>query len=1174
MKAQTIQIDSLFISDGEIFPFAPNDTIYGLSISGSVTLLSDTSLVRVILTDNSGNEWMVYEAYPLIVTDTAFDIEEECDETCYLSGVVPYRLKIQIWNSSMNISELHADTVFLEDIDELRVTSLKNRELLKISVINSNLERDDMLWRAGETTLSHITYQEKKLMFSEKYCLSGYDFYAGGIYASYPCANSTPVESNLVGEFDWRNRHGANDPQKEAYYFDGDPDIYIEEECEGDSFTLAENGNGWMTAVKSQILNVNNSQEECWGQCISMCYIYSCLGVLEALLNMYYVHTGEGLDMSEQQILDCGGVSISCAPGNSVDVSNYLEDTGVIDEFHYPWQDQQNSCDYNQISVGEYQVTIDRSVPISLLSVDIIKESIITRGPLVTSLSIGHVMALIGFGTIQEGDNYPCIGGGDIIVGPNNNNIGKLYWVFKDSYSPQSGYVGYIYFQQDQCTFTKILTYLPPFEGVPNEMLESLDCYDKDSDGYCFWGIGDLEDCEDCEHCEDCPPDPEDEDCDDSNPRIGPYEEDYSGKPVAPLMNVTLYKEMQCNIEVENNDFLNAESFCFYSDTTFKFNIINQGTAQLNLSPFGNIVSLSGPDSADFHVKCQPDQKIKFGDTTAFIVKYAGDLAESKIVEINIAVFEPDLPHFNFTLIYNGCSTLTGYDSINTEVEWSGSYRSQCKDLHIQNNGLLTVTDTVLLSPEADIIIEPGGRLILDGGKLTRLCNDELWNGIQIWGDSSRSQYPQSNQGYLEIRHGGIIEYAKAAAFAGKTETHDTLYAASGGVIAAEDAIFLNNLLDVEFLPFINQLNATGPEIPNASRFRNCVFKTYDPDFLIERVESHVILDGVNGVDFYACSFSTQEIDGHPIEETNKGTGIYALDAQVYVKGHCNSQSTPCTSYDSCYFKNLRYGIRAFGTGGFQYLDVSESVFDDNTAGIYLSGYHQPSVVSSRFKTRPGHEVIQGQEDAFYGGLFMEGSSGYLVENNYFTGPNATIPDSGSVIKIGIYIKDSGEDENEIYNNFFIGLDAGIVAAGINKGEKSGLCLKCNDFRTCLNDMMVTDSAFSSGGRGIGIKESQGTNDTLSYMLAGNTFTPEVQGLQAVDNTGNEKYYWSYFNNADHFNYYHHAYNSQVITYPVDTSNYSYNDVLLVNKQKGFTKTEACPSHQISPGLKIYEDPR
>ena len=57
--AQTIPIDSTFYTDGEIFPFSPNDTIYGLSISGHVTLQSDTSLVRVILTDDLQSDRLI-----------------------------------------------------------------------------------------------------------------------------------------------------------------------------------------------------------------------------------------------------------------------------------------------------------------------------------------------------------------------------------------------------------------------------------------------------------------------------------------------------------------------------------------------------------------------------------------------------------------------------------------------------------------------------------------------------------------------------------------------------------------------------------------------------------------------------------------------------------------------------------------------------------------------------------------------------------------------------------------------------------------------------------------------------------------------------------------------------------------------------------------------------------
>lgn len=81
--AQTINIDSTFTSGTEIYPFSQVDSIYGLNLTGHITLNSDTSLVRVILVDENFNKYMVYEAFPLITTKMDFDIEDACDETCY-----------------------------------------------------------------------------------------------------------------------------------------------------------------------------------------------------------------------------------------------------------------------------------------------------------------------------------------------------------------------------------------------------------------------------------------------------------------------------------------------------------------------------------------------------------------------------------------------------------------------------------------------------------------------------------------------------------------------------------------------------------------------------------------------------------------------------------------------------------------------------------------------------------------------------------------------------------------------------------------------------------------------------------------------------------------------------------------------------------------------------------
>jgi hypothetical protein len=67
IQAQTINLDTIFTEDMIIYPFSQYNIIYGLTITGSVELLSDTSMVRVILSDQDGNEWMVYEAYSLIL---------------------------------------------------------------------------------------------------------------------------------------------------------------------------------------------------------------------------------------------------------------------------------------------------------------------------------------------------------------------------------------------------------------------------------------------------------------------------------------------------------------------------------------------------------------------------------------------------------------------------------------------------------------------------------------------------------------------------------------------------------------------------------------------------------------------------------------------------------------------------------------------------------------------------------------------------------------------------------------------------------------------------------------------------------------------------------------------------------------------------------------------------
>lgn len=222
MAAQTIQIDSIFTTDGEIFPFEQNDTIYGLSITGSVNLNSDTSLVRVILTDDAGNEWMVYEAYPMIVTDTAFSINEVCDETCFLELTIPYSLRVQLFDASLNLGSCNISSNAMNDPALLQYQYKIEREIFKVAMINNYISDNNWTWQADTNFLSNIYHYKKSSFFGYKYNLLGYDYYTDGIYKNIRATEVFTDNSSNVDAFDWRNKHDANVPG--THYFDSNPD--------------------------------------------------------------------------------------------------------------------------------------------------------------------------------------------------------------------------------------------------------------------------------------------------------------------------------------------------------------------------------------------------------------------------------------------------------------------------------------------------------------------------------------------------------------------------------------------------------------------------------------------------------------------------------------------------------------------------------------------------------------------------------------------------------------------------------------------------------------------------------------------------------------------------------------------------------------------------------------
>ncbi|MFZ4708203.1 MAG: WD40/YVTN/BNR-like repeat-containing protein, partial [Bacteroidales bacterium] len=116
----------------------------------------------------------------------------------------------------------------------------------------------------------------------------------------------------------------------------------------------------------------------------------------------------------------------------------------------------------------------------------------------------------------------------------------------------------------------------------------------------------------------------------------------------------------------------------------------------------------------------------------------------------------------------------------------------------------LTIKSKVYMLPSTKIIVKPGGELILNGGTITSGCN-QLWSGIEVWGNSLAGQGPMSNQGKIYILNGGVIANAQIGILCSKRDCescdiHEPGYA--GGLIWCDSAYFVNNRIAVQFAPY------------------------------------------------------------------------------------------------------------------------------------------------------------------------------------------------------------------------------------------------------------------------------------------------------------------------------------------------------------------------------------
>lgn len=557
------------------FPLDNVSAISGLSISGRSQLNSDTSLVRVLLIDNTNKSYLVYEDFYLTASD--LDFQDMAFETAFLDSVIPSKLKIIIRDATLYLTDIsyhHENSPltrsFGTDRTILAKAQQQSQEEYMIDRWNEYNDANNQYWFAGKTPLSGLSYEAKKAALgatSDAYLSDGLEYYVGGFFVvrdmRFPDSleiTPLPSYSNYVESFDWRNRHGRN----------------------------------WMTSVKNQkepIVHDTIGNGGCWA--------FAACATVEAKINLQFNQLLD-YDLSEQELGSCtngklfdkeiiqrpnGKLDTFPGGGTASQAFDYMNENGIVTEECMEFENNEfvpcdNKCN-NPIDV----IKIDGSKSLQN-NADTLKHYLINNGPFYSAASnvwMNHAMCLCGYGTIHEGDSVRHLVQGKAPeikhIAAGDSLIGRTYWIYKNSYGLNHKYSfdGYYYLIFATSSIQKNHAVVKGNVHSTVYNLEDVICEDRDGDGYYFWGSGDKP-----SHCPSCAPD--EPDGDDSNPRLTTMNEYGQFLPTIQLTDVVITTNVQWNV----NDTLCGD---VYIQDNAALTITN---ANITLHPLSHILVEEG----------------------------------------------------------------------------------------------------------------------------------------------------------------------------------------------------------------------------------------------------------------------------------------------------------------------------------------------------------------------------------------------------------------------------------------------------------------------------------------------------------------------------------------------------------------------------------------------------
>jgi hypothetical protein len=440
---------------------------------------------------------------------------------------------------------------------------------------------------------------------------------------------------------------------------------------------------------------------------------------------------------------------------------------------------------------------------------------------------------------------------------------------------------------------------------------------------------------------------------------------------------------------------------------------------------------------------------------------------------------------------------------INESQTWNDRTNLFC-NLVIKQGATLIVKGSIYAYNDVKIIVEPGAKLIVDGGTLSTECG-EFWKGIEVWGNANMPQN-EGQQGVVELKNSATVENAKYGVRLWKEND----WTKTGGILRANNSHFKNVWKGVEYWPY-NSYQGQNIELLNKGIIQDCQF-TWDDNFYQSQAEAGITMNHVNGVKIYRCSF----IDNRTNVSNNEDRpdGITTADAGYRLLGKTvvNQPTIMPDMYFNenlqyCLFKNLNFGIRTYNFASNFTPFIDNCLFENCLHGIELSSVDNAIIVRNKFE----YNITNPSSIASMQQIRLNESARFKVEGNTFN----NLQKSKTYGTIAI---NTGNLDNQIYRNKYHGLYVSNYAYGTNANSMfnnhyfmglRGLEYLCNEYSgSQIYDQYVFTEPSPFTGQGI--KLIQGNQ----YLASGNQFSTinnnhELSNFRSTDNEDLRYYHGS-----------------------------------------------------------------